>query len=96
MVDNQPSISKPALVIPTPSDNIDKNNLKPGKLATITVDFFEDKNDNYEIKVYAGQVGLILDPMTDNIRIQDNESRVHLNIVLKEDEVLICFSTLSV
>jgi len=71
-----------------------EKNLKPGKLVTISIDFFEDKNDSYEIKIFAGEVGLILDP-TDNIINKNINSQINKNKELQEDEVLVYFPKLS-
>lgn len=51
--------------------------------------FFEEKNDNYKIKVFAGQIGLVLDP-TDDITNENTNLQINTN------EVLVYFPTLSV
>lgn len=76
-----------------------KNNLKPGKLVTIITDFMVDTKYEYIVKIHAGQIGLILDPSTDEFTTQKKKNQNKLSEVnqnpsskLKEDEILVYFS----
>lgn len=47
------------------------NNLKPNTIATVISDFILEKDqskDNVEVKLYAGEIGFILDPDSDYIQ----------------------------
>jgi hypothetical protein len=70
------------------------NNLKPHTMVTIISDFILEKDenqDNVEVKLYAGEIGIILDPDSGYIQSSENSEKTFIKNLLNEDEVMIIF-----